>query len=98
MSVRNWVQGIPSQEAYALNKILFKVQHDRAEEVRFFADPEQYIGETDLSNEARTALASTDVGKLYELGVNPYLLRAYCLQLRMPEPDYLAALRAVVEK
>jgi len=36
MSARNWVQDIPSQEAYALDKILFRVQHDRAEEVRFF--------------------------------------------------------------
>jgi Aromatic-ring-opening dioxygenase LigAB, LigA subunit len=98
MSTRNWVQDIPTQEAYTLNKILFKVQHDRAEEARFFADPAQYIGEATLSDEARAALTSTDVGKLYLLGVNPYLLRAYCLQLRMPEQDYLAALRAVAEK
>lgn len=97
MSARNWVQTIPSREAYLLDKILFKVQHDRAEEARFFADPPQYIADVELSARARAALTTTDVGALYLLGVNPYLLRAYCLQLRMPEADYLAALRAVAE-
>ncbi|WP_277983261.1 hypothetical protein [Sphingomonas faeni] len=95
MTARNWVQDIPSQEAYAINKILFRVQHDRDEEVRFFADPATYIQSSVLSDKARSALTTTDVGQLYLLGANPYLLRAYCLQLRMPEPEYLSALRAV---
>lgn len=95
MTARNWVQDIPSQEAYAINKILYRVQHDRAEETRFFADPAAYIQDAPLSDAARAALGKTDVGQLYLLGANPYLLRAYCLQLRMPEPEYLAALRAV---
>lgn len=97
MSARNWVQDVPSPEAFSLGRILFDVQHDRDEEARFFADPAKYIEEADLSDEARAALATTDIGKLYQLGVNPYLLRAYCLQLRVPEPEYLAALRAVGE-
>ncbi len=46
-------------------------------------------------NEILAALDATDIGGLYLLGANPYLLRAYCLQLRVPEADYLAALRAV---
>lgn len=99
MSARNWVHQIPTQEAYALNRILFRVQHDRDEEALFFADPAAYIGDDKtLSPEARAALSSTDVASLYTLGVNPYLLRAYCLQLRMPEHEYLAALRSVEEK
>ncbi|MES3150810.1 hypothetical protein [Sphingomonas faeni] len=98
MNVRNWVQAVPSQEAFRLGKILHKVQHDRVEETRFFADPKAYIADADLSDEARRALSETDIGALYLLGVNPYLLRAYCLQLRVPEADYLAALRAVEEQ
>ena len=94
MSARNWVQAIPSQEAYAIDRILHRVQHDGEEERRFFAYPSAYIAGAGLSDEARAALTQTDVGRLYRLGANPYLLRAYCLQLRMPEDAYLAALRS----
>jgi protocatechuate 4,5-dioxygenase alpha chain len=95
MSARNWVQDIPSEEAYAINRILYRVQHDRAEETRFFDNPARYIADAPLSDAACAALDTTDVGQLYLLGANPYLLRAYCLQLRMPEAEYLGALRAV---
>lgn len=96
MSASNWVGGLPSQEAYAINRVLYDVQHDRAEEERYFQDPVTYMaGRSHLSPVAVTALASTDIARLYQLGANPYLLRAYCLQLRIPEADYLAALRTV---
>lgn len=99
MSVSNWVGGLPSQGAYAINRVLYDVQHDRAEEERYFMDRTKYLaGNRDLSALAVTALASTDIGQLYSLGANPYLLRAYCLQLRIPEAEYLAALRAVNER
>ncbi len=91
----NWVHAMPTQEAYRVDRILFDVQHDPEKEARFFADPDQYMAAADLSEEARSALAATDVGTLYLLGANPYLLRAYCLQRRMPEDAYLSALRAV---
>jgi len=95
MTVRNWVQDMPSEEAYVINRILYRVQHDRGEETRFFENPSRYIADEPLSDAARSALDTTDIGQLYLLGANPYLLRAYCLQLRVPEADYLAALRAV---
>ena len=94
MTGRNWVQAIPTQEAYAIDRILYRVQHDREEEQRFFADTSAYLAGAALSQQAHAALANTDVGRLYQLGANPYLLRAYCLQLRMPESEYLAALRS----
>lgn len=95
---RNWVELIPSPEAHRINRVLFRVQHDRAEEARYFADPQAYLADyPGMAPETVEAFARTDIGKLYLLGANPYLLRAYCLQLRMPEPDYLAALRAVSE-
>ncbi|MBA4761800.1 hypothetical protein [Sphingomonas sp.] len=96
MTASNWVGTLPSQEAYTINRILYDVQHDRAEEARYFADPKAYLADIPgLSDRAVAALSTTDVGQLYLLGANPYLLRAYCLQLRMPDPEYLAALRAV---
>jgi hypothetical protein len=94
--MRNWVHPMPTPEAFAIDRILYDVQHDRTEETRYFADPAKYLeGHPALTDPARDALARTDVGRLYLLGANPYLLRAYCLQLRMSEPDYLGALRAV---
>ena len=91
---RNWVELIPSPQAYRINRILFDVQHDRDEEARYFADPVAYMGgHPGLDVVSVDALARNDIGKLYLLGANPYLLRAYCLQLRVPETDYLAALR-----
>lgn len=95
MIARNWVLDVPTDDAYRIGRILFDVQHDRAEEARFFADPAAYLASADISEGARKALAETDIGALYLLGANPYLLRAYCLQLRVPEATYLAALRAV---
>lgn len=95
---RNWVELIPSPEAHRINRVLFRVQHDRAEEKRYFADPAAYLADyPGMAPATIEALVRTDIGKLYLLGANPYLLRAYCLQLRVPEPEYLAALRAVSE-
>ena len=33
---------------------------------------------------------------LYEAGVNPYLLRAHCIGMRIPEDVSLAALRSLM--
>lgn len=96
---RNWVHPMPTPEAFRINRILYDVQHDREEERRYFADPNAYLDEhPGLSHASREALAATDIGRLYVLGANPYLLRAYCLQLRIPEDQYLDALRAVAEE
>ena len=93
--LENWLQAIPTDEAYRINRILYDIQHNRAEATRYFADPKAYIAAFDgLSDAAVGALERTDITRLYLLGANPYLLRAYCLQLRVPEPDYLAQLRA----
>jgi protocatechuate 4,5-dioxygenase alpha chain len=92
----NWVSEMPTAETFAINRILYEVQHKREEERRYFDDPHAYIANfTGLTPRAVDALARNDIGQLYLLGANPYLLRAYCLQLRVPERDYLAALRAV---
>lgn len=96
---QNWVHPIPPPEAFCIDRILYDVQHDRAEEARFFADPRAYVAEhPGLDERAADALVNSDFSLLYRLGANPYLLRSYCLQLRIPEPEYLAALRAAGEE
>ena len=92
--ISNWLQAIPTGEAYQINRVLYRIQHDRDEEKRYFANPDVYIASNPgLTPAATAALEHTDVTQLYLLGANPYLLRAYCLQLRIPEQEYLAALR-----
>lgn len=96
---RNWVSPMPSAEAYMIDRVLYDVQHDREEEKRYFADPRGFIDRfATLTPRAAAALVANDIGQLYLLGANPYLLRAYCLQLKVPEQEYLDALRAVAGK
>jgi hypothetical protein len=42
---------------------------------------------------ARDAFVPHDVSKLYALGVHGLILRPFTLLHRMPEPDYLTAIR-----
>ena len=39
------------------------------------------------------AFRDNDIGAMYLAGVNPYLLRAHCLGLHIPEADFLRSLR-----
>ena len=89
------MHAIPTPEAYWIDRVLYDTQHDPAEMARFRADPAIYLGGMPLSPDARAALVENNIGALYLAGANPYLLRAHCLGLQVPEADYLAALRAV---
>ena len=58
--------------SYPLNKLLTAVarQHQMKESLT-----EQEMAGHDLSPAERQALATGDIGALYELGANPYLIR-----------------------
>ena len=58
--------------SYALNKLLTGIarQHQMKESL----SEEDMAGHA-LSDAERTALRAGDIGKLYELGANPYLIR-----------------------
>ena len=43
-------------------------------------------------------IAGNDVAGLYEAGVYPYLLRAHCIGVRIPEDVSLAALRSLMKE
>jgi protocatechuate 4,5-dioxygenase alpha chain len=95
---RNWIQDVPDTEAFWIDRVLFDVQHKPDHKTRFYADPETYMAGMPLSPASRRALGTTDIGALYLAGANPYLLRAHCLGLRIPEDKYLGALRAAGEE
>jgi len=92
---RNWVQDIPTPEAFWIDRVLYDTQHDPVEMARFRADPGAYLAGMPLSATARQALVENAIGPLYLAGANAYLLRAHCLGLGVPETEYLGALRAV---
>ncbi|ALU89534.1 subunit of meta cleavage enzyme [Herbaspirillum rubrisubalbicans] len=91
----NWVQQIPSQAAYWMNKVLFEVHHNDGHLKRYLASPNDYLSAVPMPQHLRVAVRDNDIGAMYLAGANPYLLRAHCLGLRIPEQDFLASLKAV---
>ena len=89
----NWVQDMPTVEAYGLNKVLFQLHHVEGDLVRYRSDAQAYLDRFELTPRARAAILGNDVGSLYLLGCNPYLLRAHCIGMQIPEAESLAALR-----
>ena len=89
----NWVQAMPTAEAYGLNKVLFQLHHHAGDLARYQEDGPAYLEAFALSERARQAILGNDVAQLYRLGCNPYLLRAHCIGMRIPEDVSLAALR-----
>lgn len=89
----NWVQTMPSAEAYGLNKVLFQLHHSAGDLARYQQDAPAYLDGYELTPRAHQAILGNDVEQLYLLGCNPYLLRAHCIGMRIPEAESLAALR-----
>jgi hypothetical protein len=58
--------------SYALNKLLTDIA--RRHQMRESLSDEEMAGHA-LSEPERSALRDGDVGRLYELGANPYLIR-----------------------
>lgn len=93
----NWRQAMPTPEAYWLDKVLFELHHKPDDLAQYRADPNAYLERYPLTPKMKTMIVSNDVGGLYLSGVNPYLLRAHCIGMRIPEKESLAALRRAGE-
>jgi hypothetical protein len=89
----NWLQWMPTPEAYGLNKVLFELHHKPDDLASYNEDPEAYLDRYELTPRVRAAIKGNDVADLYLAGANPYLLRAHCIGMRIPEAVSLAALR-----
>ncbi|MGE0629350.1 MAG: hypothetical protein AB7O43_16125 [Hyphomicrobiaceae bacterium] len=59
---------------YAVNKICHRIFHDDAFRQAVDADPRQALSEYPLTDEERRLLLAGEVGKLYEMGANAFLL------------------------
>jgi protocatechuate 4,5-dioxygenase alpha chain len=92
---RNWRQDMPTPQAYWMNRVLFDVHHQSSHLERYKASPDEYMKDIPLDANLKSAIRDNAIGEMYLAGVNPYLLRAHCLGLRIPEHTFLESLRAV---
>jgi Aromatic-ring-opening dioxygenase LigAB, LigA subunit len=90
----NWRQAMPTPQAYWLGKVLFELHHKPDDLDQFKRDANAYLERYPLSAPMRRAIIDNDIAELYRSGVNPYLLRAHCVGMRIPEAASLAALRS----
>jgi len=78
---------------YALQKLIRDVNRKPACREAYFQSAEKFAAAYDLGEDERAALTAMNVRQLYALGVHGLLLRPFTLLHKMPEPDYLKAIR-----
>ena len=78
---------------YALQKLIRDVNRKPACRAAFFQSAEAFADGYELVQPEREALIKRDVRTLYAMGVHGLLLRPFTLLHKMPEPDYLKAIR-----
>ena len=84
-----------SRDSYVLNKLFYDTQQpDLLDSYR--RDPSAFLDDYPMAPELRAAVERNDIGEMYRAGANPYLLRYYCVNLGVPEPEFLGALKAVL--
>ena len=59
---------------YQLNKIMYLLEVDAAFLARMKTNPADAVKDMELTEEERTAVLTGDVGKLYLMGVNMFIL------------------------
>jgi protocatechuate 4,5-dioxygenase alpha chain len=94
----NWLQNMPTGEAYGLNKVLFELHHKPDHLAAYERDPEAYLDGYRLTPRVRAAIRANDVAQLYLSGANPYLLRAHCIGMKIPEAVSVAAFRSLAKE
>ena len=94
----NWRHMMPTTEAYFLDKVLYQLHHSAEDLAAYKRDKSAYLAKFRLNPEMASKISSNDVAGLYEAGVNPYLLRAHCIGVGIPEDVSLAALRSLLRE
>ena len=79
---------------YVLNKMIRDINRDPVRREAFFKDATAFAAcYAPLTDEERRAFLAKDIGALYKQGVHGLILRPFTLLHKMPEPEYLAAIR-----
>jgi hypothetical protein len=81
---------------YQLNKIMYLLEVDAGFLTRMKSDPADAIKGMELTDEERAAVLSGDVGKLYLMGVNMFILDSIARHelFGIDRNSYLAQVRA----
>lgn len=82
---------------YAVNYLCRELLRDHAFRAAMKADPGKALAPLDLTDEERAALLAGDVGKLYRMGVNAFLM-GYLARFEvcgLNVPNYNERMRAV---
>jgi hypothetical protein len=83
---------------YQMQKFLFDINRDPGVQKEYHAHLGRLLDRYELTAEEREAIAARDVGLLFVLGANGQLLMHYAAFLGMPWADYIAAMRAGVNR
>ena len=78
---------------YTLNKMIREINRVPARREAYFKSPAEFASGFELSADEARAFLARDVGALYKLGVHGLILRPFTLLHKIPEPDYLNAIR-----
>lgn len=81
-----------------MQKFLFDINRDPAAQRQYHEGLDALLERYALTAEERRALAERDLGLIYVLGANGQLLMHYAAFLGIPWTEYIAALRAGIEK
>jgi hypothetical protein len=81
---------------YQLNRIMYLLEVDAGFLARMKSDPADAIAGMELTEEERAAVLSGDVGKLYLMGVNMFILDSIARHrlFGIDRNSYLARIRA----
>jgi hypothetical protein len=78
---------------YAVQKLLWDIRRNPMLAQRFHDDPDAVVDDYGITGDERDAMRTLDLGRLYEAGVNPYLLYFCALQLGVPRQEYYERIR-----
>lgn len=93
----NWQETMPSTRAYMMDKVLYELHHKPDHLESYNADADAYLARFALPQDLADCIKGNDVARMYLSGVNPYLLRAHCIGVKIPEDVSLAALRSLLD-
>jgi hypothetical protein len=83
---------------YYVQKLLYQLNRDPHVRERFAKDRDHLLAEYDLTSEEHAAIVEGDIGLLYVMGVNGQILMHYAALIGQEWDEYIAAMRAGVEK
>jgi hypothetical protein len=83
---------------YYVQKLLYQLNRDPLVRKRFEANRDELLTEYSLTDEERGAIAAEDIGLLYVMGVNGQILMHYSALIGQQWDEYIASMRAGVQK